>query len=215
MTDRRIIVDRSFESLLAGLNGSWILSSGTEEVGETVRAWSCDRAILPHRFSRALEALPMLPPLVLVFEREGRPPALERVLPLLGRVDMVIPRKVLESDLGEILSKPPYLSRWSESWVGYYPKGLRGFLSKYRSLLVTRERVDRRHWRVFQEWAEDSGSVSDVARSMNRHPKTVRHSLGMVSDQLGVGRIDQFSRESLREMLRLVDFPGDWQEEQK
>jgi len=74
--------------------------------------------------------------------------------------------------------------------------------------------VDSRHWRVFQEWAEDSGSVSDVARSMKRHPKTVRHSLGMVSEQLGVGRIDQFSRESLREMLRLVDFPGNWQEEQ-
>ncbi|EQD25490.1 MAG: hypothetical protein D084_Lepto4C00115G0005, partial [Leptospirillum sp. Group IV 'UBA BS'] len=155
-------MDREFENLLSDLSGCWILSRGMEEVADILRAWACDRAFLPCRYVGALEALPSLPPLVLVFDREESPPPLEHIFPLLGRVDIVIPRELLEREIGEILASPPYLSRWSQSWGEYYPEGLRGFLSIYRTLLVTRERVDRRHWRVFQEWADDYGSISDV-----------------------------------------------------
>ena len=153
--------------------------------------------------------------MLLVFEREANPPSLDKLIPILNHLDMVIPRKRFHHEFGAILSYDPYLSPWSREWVRYYPEMARDLLLFNRHLIETRERIDRRHWRVFQEWAGGEGSIDQVARTMSRHPKTVRHSLGVVSNFLGVDRIDQISRESLKKILRMVDFPGPWHDEQK
>ncbi len=214
MTIKRVIVDRRFEPLLDGTNFSWFSVSTMEEVVGILRSWKCERVLLHHRFAPNLSAIPSNFPLTLVFEREFQPPSLDRIIPLISHLDIVVPRKLLTGSFQEILAAEPYLSRWSEEWVNYYPEASRRLLSFNQNLLKARALVDRRHWRVFQEWAEEAGNIAEVARTVGRHPKTVRHSLSVVSDSLGIERIDQISRNSLKELLRLLDHPDPWQEEQ-
>jgi DNA-binding CsgD family transcriptional regulator len=220
VTKKVVIVDQRLESLVYGQNFDgigWVLARDENEIREWMRIGSCRKVLLHQRFRFDRKGSHRVsgskPPIVLVFEREDRPPSLRTILPLLPRLDMIIARSEIEASLREVISAVPFFSSWSRNWPSHYPDEMGEIYRIYQKLKSTRDELSSQQWDVLRHWA-GSGEVSKIARDLGRHPQTIRNHLRAISDHLGVKDVDQFMRHSTRAILRLVDSMEPWQKEQ-
>ena len=220
MTQKIVIVDHRLESLVheQSFNGvGWVLARNEDEIRDLMRLGSCRKILLHQKFrfrGEKRKSVPAtFPPIVLVFEREDRPPSLGTILPFLPRLDMIISRLEISKNLAAVVGSVPFYSSWSHQWPSYYPDAMGEIYRIYQKLKSTREELSPQRWNVLQHWA-GMGEISEVAKIMGRHPQTIRNHLRAISDQLGVEDIDQFMRSSAKAFLRLVDSGDPWQNEQ-
>lgn len=212
MSKEMIIVDDRLESLVSEWNPPsihWVIARSSSDIHDLLQIGSIKKALIHKTFRLKKRtdrsASGTLPPIVLVFDRIERPPSLRTVLNLMPHLDMVISRADIEKDLEEIVCAPPFFSSWSTRWPDYFPEEMRGMYRIYQRLKFTRETLTSHQWSMLEVWL-GTGGVEDVARTMGCHPKTIRNNLKKISGTLGVGDIDEFSRHSFREFIKMVSY---------